>query len=251
VLGCLIGAAIAASVSRGEQIALLSWDNQSKQAIAAQNQTNLIFQFCATNVSSELILVTNVTTSCGCTVAKLPSVPWRLAPREWGAMTVVLNTLGKRGLMSKFVNVESTAGRQRLIVTANVPIPGGDRGENQALALADPQSIFRGECARCHSEPTKGKEGHALYEAACGICHDSMHRASMVPNLGAMIFPANQAYWVGIISDGKLGTMMPGFSERHGGPLSLDQIRSLGQFALTNFAGVVETKDAQESGARK
>ncbi len=100
-----------------------------------------------------------------------------------------------------------------------------------AQAAANPQAIFRGECAKCHVD--KGRERHSgqeLYAADCGICHESSHRATAVPDLHALKQPTDLDYWKTIITFGKPHTMMPGFAAAQGGPLSDAQIASLAAY---------------------
>ena len=88
-------------------------------------------------------------------------------------------------------------------------------------------AIFKGDCARCHVEPAKGKLGKELYATACGICHDAEHRASAVADLQAPKTPRDVNYWQEWVSHGKAGTMMPGFAATDGGPLTKEQVDSL------------------------
>jgi len=63
--------------------------------------------------------------------------------------------------------------------------------------------------------------GIELYQAACAICHNSPHRATMVPALRAP--PREQQatlYWKQWITHGKPGTLMPAFDQAEGGPLT-------------------------------
>jgi mono/diheme cytochrome c family protein len=107
-----------------------------------------------------------------------------------------------------------------------------NRTRNQALALADHQAVFRGDCARCHAEPAKGKLGKELYVAVCGICHDAEHRADMVPVLGKSDQAHNPAYWRTWITFGKPGSLMPAFAQSLGGPLDREQIESLAAYLV-------------------
>ena len=90
--------------------------------------------------------------------------------------------------------------------------------------------MARGECAKCHSEPTKDKTGKALFTTACGICHEAEHRASMVPDLRALKKPTTRDYWLQWIAHGKADTLMPAFGQKAGGPLTEGQIESLVEF---------------------
>ena len=105
-----------------------------------------------------------------------------------------------------------------------------DRLKNMQMALADRQVVFKGECAKCHAEPAVDKTGEQLYVAACGICHDSVHRAAMVPDLKKLNHPTNEEHWRKWTRSGRPGSMMPGFAKTEGGPLTDEQIESLVKF---------------------
>ena len=108
-----------------------------------------------------------------------------------------------------------------------VPAARSSRSQNQLLAQADPTAIFHDDCASCHVTPGIGLEGMPLYDAVCGICHDSEHRAEMVPSLTDKIGTADQGYWRHWITKGRDGSLMPGFSDSVDGPLTASQIESL------------------------
>ena len=169
----------------------LAWDAERRETNVMAGQTSVPFNFWVTNVSSEVVTINSVRTSCGCTIAKLPTMPWKLDPGASGEIPVTMTTGGKMGSIEKAVMVDGTTGTKTLIVRANMPAPAGtqpvaggidpDRLKNMQMTLADRQIVFKGECAKCHVEPAVNKTGEQLYVAACGICHDSVHRAAMVP----------------------------------------------------------------------
>jgi mono/diheme cytochrome c family protein len=77
--------------------------------------------------------------------------------------------------------------------------------------------------------------GKELYDASCGICHDSEHRAAMVTDLKVPRSDRDLAFWQKWISEGKAGTMMPAFAAVHGGPLTQQQIDSLSIYCFQNY----------------
>jgi hypothetical protein len=150
----------------------------------------LFFSFAFTNAAPGQVVIESVRTSCGCTVAKVPTLPWVIPPGGDGEFSVTLDLRGKRGTVTKSVFVNTSMGTKPLTVRAIVPDNGtsggsgggmDDRLRNMQIALADRTAIFRGDCASCHATPATAKQGPALYLAACAICHDSHNRASMVP----------------------------------------------------------------------
>lgn len=213
----------------------LLWDAMSKTNQVKFGVTNSLFNFSVTNLSSSEVVVNSLRTSCGCTVAKVPSLPWKLAPGASGDVQVAVDVRGKMGMLSKVVTVDAATGLQLLAVNVKIGDPD-PRQRNQMMAQADRQAVFRNDCANCHAKPTVGKHGHELFNVACGICHDSEHRASMVPDLKALNKKTDAEYWSNWIRRGKPGSLMPGFEKSVGGPLEADQIQSLVDYLTTEFS---------------
>ena len=234
----------------------LKWDADVKEYSAKPGETEARFTFWLTNVSSSEVLVNSVRTSCGCTVAKLPSQPWRLAPGAGGPIEVTVNLLGKSGRIAKGVNVDSSAGFKQLTVRVDLPAgavvrpPGSlagsmgdaDRLKNVQLALADRQVVFKNqECAKCHADPAKGQsDGRLLYAAVCATCHDSPLRAAVVPDLRTVHHPTDAEHFRKWITDGRAGSMMPAFAQSEGGPLNEQQINALAEFMVKAFPNGAE-----------
>lgn len=221
----------------------LVFDAEAKEYNAKPGEMSAPFVFNLTNVSANEIVINNVTTSCGCTIAQLPSQPWHLAPGTNGEIKVTMNLIGKMGRVSKQVNVNSSVGIKALVVHVNVPAAQpaaaenlrGDRNKNMELAKADRQAVFKGDCRSCHVDQGVAKMGKELYAADCGVCHDSPVRAAMVPDLRAPKAPRDHDYWVNWITYGRPGSMMPAFGEKDGGPLSKEQIDSLVKYLSESF----------------
>jgi mono/diheme cytochrome c family protein len=216
----------------------LVFDAETKQYDAKPGDRVAPFTFNLTNVWTNEIVITQVHASCGCTTAKLPATPWHIPPGGSGSVGAQVNLAGKMGLVTKTLTFYTSAGNR--IVTLKVKIPpagtslagmsAADRQAAMARAAADPQAIFRGDCAKCHVDKGARTLGQDLYAADCGICHESSHRASMVPDLHALKEPTSLEYWKVMIAFGKPHTMMPGFSRAQGGPLTDEQITSLAAY---------------------
>ena len=219
---------------------VLQWDATEKEVHPKVGELDAAFSFAVTNVSETNVTINWVRPSCGCTVAKLPPTPWILKPGEGGTIDFNLDLRGKSGTLSKYVSVDTSHGQKILMIKTIIPqataMPGTDaRVKNMQLAMADRQVVFRGDCANCHATPAAGKKGEQLYTAACAICHDAPHRATMVPDLRALKKATGADYWAFWIANGKPGTLMPGFAKAHGGPLDEEQIRSLAEFMFETF----------------
>jgi mono/diheme cytochrome c family protein len=105
-----------------------------------------------------------------------------------------------------------------------------ERAAGVAAAKLDRQAVFKGNCASCHLRKIEGKYGQRLYETLCAICHESPHRAPVVPDLHNLQIPTNEEFWRTWITYGKPGSLMPAFATSQGGPLSDIQIASLAAY---------------------
>ena len=220
----------------------LAWDALTKEYASKPYERFAHFSFWFTNVSPSEVQIFSAQTSCFCTVAKLPSQPWRIPAGSNGPIEVTMDLAGKSGLVMKGVMVDTTAGRYNLIVKTTVPptlgpppqptMSEGDRLKNMQAALADRQAIFkRSECVGCHLTPAKGQtDGARLYVGVCSNCHDSPFRASVVPDLKALNHPTDLEHWKRWIAFGRAGSMMPAFTEAEGGPLNDQQILAIAQY---------------------
>lgn len=220
------------------QAAGLRWDAMRKEVSIRPGATNGTVAYWVTNTDPTAIVIRKIKPSCGCSVAKSPQLPWQLQPGDQGRIIVESDIRGKQGFtLFKTVRVESDQGLQVLNYSLKIPpaMPEGNRKQNQLLAKADPQAIFRGSCVECHVTPAKGKMGRELYQTACGICHDAEHRATMVPHLRETKRPPHRAVWRHIVSFGKPASLMPGFRDLHGGPLNETQIESVLEFLFTDY----------------
>lgn len=232
----------------------LKFDAEKKEYSSKPGEMQAPFTFHLTNTSSADVSVTAVRTSCGCTVAKLPSTPWVIPPGQGGPIDVSVNLAGKSGTITKSVTVESSAGVKSLLVTVNIaggaphgltgaaphPVMGdSERLKNMQLALADRQALFKNQdCAKCHADPAKGlTDGRQIYAAVCSTCHDSPIRAAMVPDLRTIKNPTDAEYFRNWVTYGRAGSMMPAFAQSEGGPLSEAQISALVSYLVPTYRG--------------
>jgi mono/diheme cytochrome c family protein len=230
----------------------LKWDSESKEYTSKPGEMEARFSFWLTNITSADVSINSVRTSCGCTVAKLPSTPWVVPPAGGGPIDVTVNLAGKSGTITKAVTVESSAGTKSLLVKVNIaggqPLAGqplaqstmndADRLKNMQRSLGDRQVLFKDqECAKCHAE--KGlsamTDGRQIYNSACGVCHESHIRASMVPDLKNLTHPTDAEYWRNWINYGRAGSMMPAFAQVEGGPLGESQVNALVTFLVQAY----------------
>jgi len=245
----------------------LKWDAEQKEYTSKRGETEARFSFWLTNITSSDVSINSVRTSCGCTVAKLPSTPWVVPPAGGGPIDVTVNLAGKSGTITKAVTVESSAGTKSLLVKVNIdggqPLAGqspatqstmndAERLKNMQLALGDRQVLFKNQdCAKCHAEKglTGMTDGRQIYNSACGVCHESHIRASMVPDLKTLTHPTDAEYWRNWINYGRAGSMMPAFAQVEGGPLSESQVNALVNFMIQAYPSRQGTGALQKSAA--
>jgi mono/diheme cytochrome c family protein len=237
LLGGLLAAAaqtakIEAPKPAPDKPTLLVWDATTKE-MTPEPTAEIIagtaqFVFNVTNVSDQEVVIERMAASCGCTTIRMPAEPWHIAPHESGKVEVSVTYAGKMGVFFKTIAVISPTAPATLNVKINFPpTPQMARDKNRGLAEKDRQAVFKGDCAVCHADKAHGKTGKELYIAACGICHEAAHRATMVPNLHTLNKATDYNYWKEWISNGKTNSLMPAFAISAGGPLSEEQIDSL------------------------
>jgi len=222
----------------------LKFDTEQKEVSVTNGTLQAEFSFNLTNISSGPVVINYVQTSCGCTVAKLPSQPWKISSNEHGEISATMQLAGTPpgGSKTKTLTVHSDHGTKLLMVKATVlaettpaTMNAMDRRNNMKAAMADRQAVFKGDCVSCHVAPAKDSMGHdkmgqELYAAVCAVCHEAEHQASFVPNLHRLPEPTSAEFWRNWILHGKVGTLMPAFSKAEGGILSDEQTESLVQY---------------------
>jgi hypothetical protein len=99
---------------------ILAWDALTKVYQARSGETNAPFAFSLTNVSSERVLIYDTSTTCECTVAKLPARPWALAPGDVGQISATLDLHGRTDPVTNYVIVFTSKGN-RLLTVKGIP----------------------------------------------------------------------------------------------------------------------------------
>jgi mono/diheme cytochrome c family protein len=217
----------------------LTFSSELQETTAIPGATNVAFEFRFTNTSPDQVSIQRVHTSCGCTTAQLPSMPWVIEAGGDGSFNVAMDIRGKRKQVSKMVFLYTDKGFKALTVRTLIPTDNSmsstERLRNLQIAGADRQAVFRGDCARCHSEPANGKRGRALFQAVCAVCHEAEHRAEMVPDLRRLDPMPDEEGWRRWVTHGKAGTLMPAFAQAEGGPLTPQQVDSLVGLLVRGF----------------
>jgi hypothetical protein len=102
---------------------ILAWDATTRDETVTNGTPEAKFTFSLTNISPAEVTILSVSTSCGCTVAKLPEQPWKLAPGTNGLIHATMNVAGKIGTTAKTLTVNSDKGQKVLIVRTTVLPP--------------------------------------------------------------------------------------------------------------------------------
>lgn len=227
------------ALSLPKQDPALVLDAYEKDYTAKPGEEHCAFTFTVTNAGPDELVIRTVRTSCGCSVARLPASPWRLAPGASGQFDLHVDLRGKQGELFKDAILQSDGGYRQIrfrIVIPPVDPRDAMRQRNVLIAQGDRQAVFKGDCAACHAEPARGLMGRDLYLKACAICHADEGRATMVPDLRTLAPQPAADVWRQVISIGKPGTLMPAFALAEGGPLTRPQIDSLVDYLTTRFA---------------
>jgi len=174
------------------------------------------------NNSDATITITDVQSSCGCTVVEPKSRV--LAPGAFTELEVTIDSTVKQGDVKKSVQVTDSAGNvAKAILKLHVI-------ENPHL-VREGRGLFDGKCAACHVDPVQGKKtGKAIYDAACLMCHGEEASGAYAPALTGYEDLTALQY---LISHGTGSPQMPGFSKKQGGPLTQKQVLILSKWLLS------------------
>ena len=231
---------------------ILTWDAIAKVHHAKLNELDIGFEFYFQNKTSKEVQIKRAISTCGCTVAKLPKLPWVIKPAQKGSVPVTMDLRGKSGVITKTIQLVTDQGIIPLKTRVAIGLVSGpskkrskeERAANLRAAAANRQAIFAGKCVECHVIPTIGKRGKQLYSTACGICHESKNRAAFVTDLRRLAKGKDKEYWQQWITDSKPNSLMPAFAKQHGGNLDNSQIRTLVAYLTRIFPRELKTRRA-------
>ena len=231
---------------------ILTWDAVAKAHNAKPGEQDIGFEFRFQNKTGGQIRIKRADSSCGCTVARLPNLPWTITAGQKGGIPVTMDIRGKSGVITKTITIVTDKGT--IPLKARVTISNTsktltkrskeERAANLRAAAQNRQAIFQGKCADCHVKPTVGKQGKQLYATACGICHESKNRAPFVPDLRPLVNGKDKQYWQQWTAQSKPNTLMPAFAKEHGGSLDEKQIKTLVAYLVRIFPRELKTRRA-------
>jgi hypothetical protein len=183
------------------------------------------------NTSDKLIKITDMISSCGCTVAELKKFDY--APNEEGEIIVTLDTTLKEGLITKTITLKTDYPSQKeihLSLAARVKMPPHPDEKSVDIIMSD-------KCRLCHIEAGKDLKGGYLYHKVCYQCHgDPLHKPKSINIFDNNFLKARtDAELYNAIAKGIPGTGMPKYLDKEQGRgLTEDQIHSLIEFIRSN-----------------
>lgn len=100
---------------------ILFFDQETNQVSVTEGEAQAKFLFNLHNASGKPLIISNVVTSCGCTVAKVQQLPWLLKPGDKGEIAVTMDVQGYSGRNEKQVTIYTDKGAKALQVIADIP----------------------------------------------------------------------------------------------------------------------------------
>lgn len=100
---------------------ILAWDAIEKEYRVQPGDKRAPFTFNLTNVSPQSVTIYDTSTTCDCTVAKLPAKPWTIPSGGSGQMQASMNLSNKTHTATIDVIVFTSQGNRRLKVKALFP----------------------------------------------------------------------------------------------------------------------------------
>ena len=151
---------------------ILTWDAIAKVHHAKLNELDVGFEFYFQNKTSKEVQIKRAISPCGCTVAKLPKLPWVIKPAQKGSIPVTMDLRGKSGVTTKTIQLVTDQGIISLKARVAIGLVSGppkkrskeERAANLRAAAANRQAIFTGQVRRvpCHPDNWKTRQATLL-----------------------------------------------------------------------------------------
>jgi mono/diheme cytochrome c family protein len=193
-------------------------------------------EFLVYNIGGKRLRISNVETSCGCTLAQISKRA--ISPGDFTRIAVEMDTSLKVGPVRKKITVLSNdPKRPQMDLFLVGDVLAKKMGGHAPIQIQpkDKLVLFKGQCATCHVSAGIGKTGKALFQADCAMCHGATAQGNHSAGPSLLNGDYQNAQYSqrmrDIIANGSPNTpQMPPFSNSHGGPLNPDEIDSLVQF---------------------
>ena len=89
---------------------ILTWDALAKAHNAKPGEQDVGFEFLFQNKTAGEIRIKRADSSCGCTVARLPKLPWIITAGQKGGIPVTMDISGKTGVITKTITIVTDKG---------------------------------------------------------------------------------------------------------------------------------------------
>jgi mono/diheme cytochrome c family protein len=216
------GAAAAEGSALEKAAPAIRFDRATHDLGAIPSDRKQVFSWAYHNDGTAPLEIIAMNPSCGCTASV--AEPKQVTPGAAGVLQVTYDPSGQSGDVRKTLTVVTNDPlHPRTILTILAKVLPADE---PALPNGHPryagQSPLMGSCATCHAAPAQGKNGAALWEAVCAMCHGGTGES-----LGAFVEAHDDPAVAQTIAYGTANPKMPGFSELMGGPLDAAQVASL------------------------
>ncbi len=183
-----------------------------------------IATFLLRNNSKKTIELVDIQASCGCTAAEPDS--YIISPGEFTQLKVAVDTTAKQNDIKKSIYITDSSGHK-----ASATLEFNVVKNPHLMQGVDVKGIFDGQCASCHFQPLVGEtSAKKLYEVGCAMCHGADAEGAYAPSLRGY---ASLAALKHIVAAGVGKPQMPGFGEKNGGPLTVQQIDNLSEWLMT------------------
>lgn len=176
------------------------------------------------NVGKTPVKILSTSSSCGCTTTNTALKSY--APDEEGSMEIVVDTVGKKGVVVKTVTITTDSPKTPTIeLSLSMTLTPKAHPVKEALTNLNTDA----RCKSCHLESAKGQSGIFLYHRICAQCHGKK-------GAGASAMALNDAKWQDgindehirqIIKQGLPAAHMPSFVDGVTPPLQEEQVDSL------------------------
>lgn len=234
----------------------ISFEERSHDLGNVAEGIEIPYTFKIHNIGGEPLKISNVNTSCGCTVLNLKDKI--IEPGKTGDLEVIMDTTLKQGFVKKSIDISSNDPKKpktQIFLSAFVQPSANKLKEREketqqnnqgdmvdgpmgftpvnphlGLSTSGKVKIFAGKCAACHVTPGVGKVGRDLFLADCAMCHGMKAEGGMGPGLLSINYndPAVLAYIQKTIRYGSASNLsMPGFAKEVGGPLTNHEIDTI------------------------
>jgi hypothetical protein len=100
---------------------ILAFNTESNETDVVDSEGLAHFTFDFTNLSRQDVTIVAVDTSCRCTTAETPALPWTIAPQATGKIPVMMDTEHETGRDLETVTVTTLQGTKELTVVVVIP----------------------------------------------------------------------------------------------------------------------------------